>query len=322
MNLYCMGSGNPTVAFESGLSDWSSNWALIQPAVAASTRACSYDRPGMGYSDSAPDPRTPEVAVEDLRRLLDGAGIDAPIVLVGHSLGGFYPKLFAVTYPDRIAGLAPVDPSEERLWERVDSRLASRSGTALVRTARKEGDDGIAASMAHFKACAADAHAGALTEERYRKCSDPIRAPLGSVILAERRVLQAMPTYQDAQAAELADSIYGNHPEADARYARRFADVAPLRNVPLLVLTHGLWDMSEATSEIDYQALASGAPTDCSTVETWQPRIDAERPEQLPDRQSSRRREHRRTRAKEAAGFAMIDAAHDSLTQPSLGRFR
>jgi hypothetical protein len=108
--------------------------------------------------------------------------------------------------------------------------------------------------MAHFKACAADVHTGALTEERYRKCSDPVRAPLGSIILTERRVLQATPTYQDTQAAELADSVYGNHPEADARYARLFAGVAPLRNVPLLVLTHGLWDMSETTSEVDYQA--------------------------------------------------------------------
>ena len=254
MNLHCMGSGGPTVVFESGLSDWSNTWALIQPAVAKSVRACSYDRPGMGYSDPVPGSRTPEDAVRDLKRLLDGAEIKDPVVLVGHSLGGFYAKLFAATYPDRVAGLVLVDPSEERLLERVGPQLASRFDPALVRTLSEENDEGIAALMAHFKQCAADARAGAFTEERYRKCTDPVRAPLGSAILAERRVLQATPAYQAAQATELADSVYGKHPEADARYARLFAGDAPLGDIPLLVLTHGLWDMSDATSEVDYQS--------------------------------------------------------------------
>ena len=254
MNLHCMGSGGPTVVFESGLSDWSSTWALIQPTVARSARACSYDRPGMGYSDPVPGSRTPEDAIRDLKRLLDAAGITEPVVLVGHSLGGFYAKLFAATYPDRVAGLVLVDPSEERLLERVGPSLASRFDPALVQALREENDEGIAALMAHFRECAADAHAGTLTEERYRKCTDPVRAPLGSAILAERRVLQATPAYQDAQSTELADSVYGKHPEADARYARLFAGDVPLGSMPLLVLTHGLWDMSDPTGEVDYQS--------------------------------------------------------------------
>jgi pimeloyl-ACP methyl ester carboxylesterase len=212
----------------------------------------------MGYSDPAPGSRTPSDAIRDLERLLDGAGIKSPVVLVGHSLGGFYAKLFAVTYPDRVAGLVLVDPSEERLLDRVGPSLAARFDPALIRTLRDENDEGIAALMAHFRECAADAHAGALTDERYRKCTDPVRAPLGSAILAERRILQAKPAYMDAQSTELADSVYGNHPEADARYARLFAGPAPLRNLPLIVLTHGLWDMSGATSEVDYQSWRQG----------------------------------------------------------------
>ena len=254
INLHCMGSGSPTVVFESGLSDWSNTWVLIQPAVAKSTRACAYDRPGMGYSDPDTRPRTPDAAVRDLKRLLDGAGINDPVVLVGHSLGGFYAKLFAVTYPDRVAGLLLVDPSEERLWDRVGPSLSARFGPALVRTARDEADEGIGALMNHFAKCAAEARAGGLTEERYRKCTDPVRAPLGTAILAERRVLQASSAYQETQYRELADSMYGKHPDADARYARLFAGKAPFGDLPLVVLTHSLWDMSDATSEVHYQA--------------------------------------------------------------------
>jgi pimeloyl-ACP methyl ester carboxylesterase len=254
MNLHCMGTGSPTVVFESGLSDWSNTWALIQPAIAKSTRACAYDRPGMGYSDPAAGPRTPDAAIQDLKRLLDGAGIKEKVVLVGHSLGGFYAKLFAVTYPERVAGLVLVDPSEERLWQRLGPMLSERFGPALVRTASDEVDEGIGALMAHFEKCAAEARSGGLGEERYKKCTDPVRAPLGSAILAERRVLQALPTYQDTQSRELNDSMYGKHPEADARYARLFAGTNPLGDLPLIVLTHSLWDMSDATSEVHYHA--------------------------------------------------------------------
>lgn len=208
----------------------------------------------MGYSDPVAGSRTADDVITDLKRLLDAANIKAPIVLVGHSLGGFYAKLFAVSYPQRVAGLVLVDPSEERILDRVGPSLATRFDPALVKTLRKENEEGIAALIAHFRKCAADAHAGTLTDERYRNCTDPVRAPLGMAILAERRILQAKPSYQDAQATELADSVYGKHPEADARYARLFAGEAPLGNMPLLVLTHGLWDMSDATSEVDYQS--------------------------------------------------------------------
>jgi pimeloyl-ACP methyl ester carboxylesterase len=254
MNLYCIGSGSPVVVFDAGLSDWSSTWALIQPAVGTKTRACSYDRPGMGYSDPAPGPRTPSMAVADLAKLLDGAGIDGRVVLVGHSLGGFHAKLFAATYPRRVAGLVLVDPAEDRLWRRVSPALVRRFDRALVRGAAREDDEGMAAAIAHFRQCARQARDGELTDARYTACTDPVRRPLGEIILAERRRLQPRPEYLEAQAAEIAGSMYVADAQADARYARLFDRRAPFGDLPLIVLTHGFYDMSEDNGEVHYRS--------------------------------------------------------------------
>src|SRR5262249_54543232 len=58
LNFYCMGTGSPTVVFDSGWEDWAPVWTIVQPEVARFTRACSYDRAGAGFSDPGPMPRT------------------------------------------------------------------------------------------------------------------------------------------------------------------------------------------------------------------------------------------------------------------------
>jgi pimeloyl-ACP methyl ester carboxylesterase len=110
MNIYCIGHGSPIVIFEAGLGDQIRAWAMVQPAIAKVTRACSYDRAGLGFSDSSGRPGTAENAVDDLHRLLAAASVKPPYVLVGHSLGGLYMQLFADRYRSEVAGMVLVDP--------------------------------------------------------------------------------------------------------------------------------------------------------------------------------------------------------------------
>lgn len=113
LHISCSGVGDPTVVFESGLGGSSVDWGFVQPSVAGFTRACTYDRAGLGYSDPGPSPRTAERIVRELRVLLDRVGVTRPIVLVGASLGGFSARVFATVHEDRTAGLVLVDASHE-----------------------------------------------------------------------------------------------------------------------------------------------------------------------------------------------------------------
>ncbi len=84
LNLYCMGSGSPTVVFDSGWGDWAPAWSKVQPQIAKWTCACSYDRAGTGFSDPGPMPRTSVRIAEELRTaLLHNAGITGPYISGG-----------------------------------------------------------------------------------------------------------------------------------------------------------------------------------------------------------------------------------------------
>jgi pimeloyl-ACP methyl ester carboxylesterase len=107
--IECTGSGSPTVVLQAGLGASSSSWASIAPKIAASTRVCAYDRAGHGLSDEAAGPQDGIALATDLHTLLERAGVTGPYVIVGHSSGGPYVRVFAAQYPDEIAGMVLLD---------------------------------------------------------------------------------------------------------------------------------------------------------------------------------------------------------------------
>jgi formylglycine-generating enzyme required for sulfatase activity len=113
LNLYCMGSGSPTVVFDSGWGDWAPAWSKAQPEIAKFTRACSYDRAGTGFSDPGPMPRTSVRIAKELRIALHRAGISGPYILVGSAFGGDNQRTFADLYMNEVAGLVLVDADSD-----------------------------------------------------------------------------------------------------------------------------------------------------------------------------------------------------------------
>jgi pimeloyl-ACP methyl ester carboxylesterase len=109
LNLVCLGSGAPTVVFDAGFSDWAPAWAVVQPRIAAFTRACSYDRAGSGFSGPGPMPRTTQRIATELHEALRAGGIAGPYILVGSAFGGDHIRAFADLFPSDVAGLVFVD---------------------------------------------------------------------------------------------------------------------------------------------------------------------------------------------------------------------
>jgi pimeloyl-ACP methyl ester carboxylesterase len=108
--VHCTGSGSPTVVLVSGLAETSTYWGgWIAPAVARNTTVCAYDRAGQGRSDPPGSPQDGIAVATDLHALLDHAQIPGPYVLVGHSTGGAYIRVFAARYPDEVAGMVLLD---------------------------------------------------------------------------------------------------------------------------------------------------------------------------------------------------------------------
>ena len=142
LNIRCVGAGSPTVVFEQGGEGMIFNWAKVLPAVSTRTRVCVYDRGGFGWSDPPRYPVTALSVTDDLHALLPRAGVTGSIILVGHSVGGFYATMYADRFPGEVAGLVLVDPGfsgqdpdwppDARLRQQADMR---RGESALLRCA-------------------------------------------------------------------------------------------------------------------------------------------------------------------------------------------
>lgn len=221
LNLYCSGSGPVTVVFDSpsGSAGWS--WFKVQPKVAGRTRACVYDRAGLGFSDPSPRPGTSGNAVDDLHKLLTAAGIAPPYVMVGNSYGGGNVQLYAYRYPQEVKALVLVEAQHEDETE----RLNRASGGKLNAMYAMQGAGALA--------CAAQAEKGFVPGSAlWADCVGPFPADsgraLGAVEIAER----ASARYWRAAQSENTHFEVGN---AELRAARK-----PFGDLPLIVLSRGV----------------------------------------------------------------------------------
>ncbi|WP_255945337.1 alpha/beta fold hydrolase [Streptomyces odontomachi] len=112
VNVSCSGrtgTDQPLVMLMPGGGEGLGNMAQLQKSLSKTLRVCSYDRLGEGASDKADGPQYIEDSSRILTQVLDRLAGDRPVVLAGHSLGGYIAARYTPANTGRVKGLVLLD---------------------------------------------------------------------------------------------------------------------------------------------------------------------------------------------------------------------
>jgi len=225
LHINCMGEGSPTVILDAGFVESSSSWLFVQPEVAKVTRVCSYDRAGYGWSDPSPHPRTASWRADELHTLLVNANVQGPYVLVGHSLGGMLVRVYTYTYPDEVVGMVLVDSMHEEQYERLPGAKST-----IPNQARQ------------FRML------GALSSSGFMALAPQMIPNQGfpDEVFAQYKVAWATTGHLTTAAEEISAMV-----ESTAEV--RALHITSFGNLPLRVISQGVYTLSPALSEAENQ---------------------------------------------------------------------
>nr|WP_199161569.1 alpha/beta hydrolase [Elizabethkingia sp. ASV34] len=97
------------------------------------TRVIRYDRDGKWFSESSNnDNISPEFYAHQLHKLLEKIGEKPPYILVGHSMGGPYSRIFRDLYPNEVEGIVFIDSSHPEQWKRLAQKELVPKGQAKL----------------------------------------------------------------------------------------------------------------------------------------------------------------------------------------------
>ena len=114
------GSKKPTLLFFNGAGKSFTTWNKVIAALPKKQAIFAYNRAGVAGSTPLIDqitPRTAKGVITRLRTLLKVSKVNAPYILVAHSIGSLYALYFARAYPNEVRGLVLIEPN-------VDAMLA------------------------------------------------------------------------------------------------------------------------------------------------------------------------------------------------------
>ena len=122
-----------TVIIEAGAHSNTDMLHWIAEGLKDKTRVIRYDRDGKWFSEASnSDNRSPEFYAHQLHELLTKTGEKPPYILVGHSMGGPYTRIFRDLYPNEVKGMVFIDSSHPEQWNRLAQKELVPEGQARI----------------------------------------------------------------------------------------------------------------------------------------------------------------------------------------------
>lgn len=129
-----------------------SDFEAVMPKLPRGWRVAALDQRGHGQTQHG-GRHAPDAYIGDVDAFLRALGVDAPVVLLGHSFGGMVANLYAAARPQKVRGLILEDievaregemdfirawagafPTREALLARISERLAPYLEKSIVET--------------------------------------------------------------------------------------------------------------------------------------------------------------------------------------------
>ena len=172
--------GRPPVVWFAG--GHASGYAIhhLHRAFRGETRSILIDRPGTGWSDAGPFPRTTAREADEMVLALQRAGETGPFIWAGHSFGGLLVANIARRRPDLVHTVVLMDPTP------LETIVFSPRLSALSDMRRAAWLGGFAQLFGVNLAQRAEAKAR--QTPAYAKAIDATRAVLGPDVMAARAV--------------------------------------------------------------------------------------------------------------------------------------
>lgn len=134
----------PTIILEAGANSNTDMFHWVAEGLKGNMRIIRYDREGKWFSESSKDSITPEFYAHQLHQLLEKSGEKPPYLLVGHSMGGPYNRIFRDLYPNEVIGMVFLDSSHPEQWKRLAQKeLIPKNQINLIKFGAVLSDMGI-----------------------------------------------------------------------------------------------------------------------------------------------------------------------------------
>jgi pimeloyl-ACP methyl ester carboxylesterase len=95
-------------------------WQKLYEMLPANSTVFTYNRAGMGASETIAGPRDAKTITIEMKIVLEANNIRPPYIFVAHSMGGIYARMFSHINPGKVKGIVMVDATHE---DQLDSLL-------------------------------------------------------------------------------------------------------------------------------------------------------------------------------------------------------